>query len=379
MNLDLKKIIDLRIKLHRLAELQGQEHKTTQEIKSYLEKLNPDDILNLNQTAFAIVFDSKNPGLTVAFNAYISGDEINEPKDFVNHSLSENISHKSGNDGHIAILCGLAEEISNNRPETGKVVLIFSPFGQTGTKNIVHNEDFLNLDIDYIFGFRNLPKFSIGSIIFKNNNFNASNKKISIKFIAKATNISFAGEAKSLIKATFTLLNYFESEINRDLFLEIIKVSPTYINIGKQNSNITPNQSEIQLDLYSLNNEDKQKLFETIQEQVGKIAYKNELKYKISEIEEIPQVLSNKNLMEVVFESAIENDIPLIELSKPQLWSDEFGYFSDKFKCAYLGFGNGDTPQIGEQMYDFNDNIITPAINLLYSIYTKTNKSYENS
>ena len=42
-------------------------------------------------------------------------------------SVNNNVSHACGHDGHMAILAGLAEKISSNRPKAGKVVLLFQP------------------------------------------------------------------------------------------------------------------------------------------------------------------------------------------------------------------------------------------------------------
>jgi metal-dependent amidase/aminoacylase/carboxypeptidase family protein len=59
-------------------------------------------------------------------------------------------------------------------------------------------------------------------------------------------------------------------------------------------------------------------------------------------------------------------------IEKPFKWSEDFGYFSEKYNTCYFGLGSGkNQPQLHNPEFDFPDDIIETGINLFYSIYKK--------
>jgi amidohydrolase len=166
MTVDIKKIIDLRLKLHRMPELAGQEFKTAKQIEKFISKYKPDKVIDLAQTGKAFVFDSSKEGKTIMFRAELDALPIPESHDFLNHSLIEGNAHKCGHDGHMAILAGLAEAISQNRPKKGKVVLLFQPAEETlkGAIEVIDCPQFKEIEPDFIFAIHNLPGFEENSV-----------------------------------------------------------------------------------------------------------------------------------------------------------------------------------------------------------------------
>ena len=71
-------------------------------------------------------------------------------------SETKNIAHLCGHDGHTTILLGLAEKVSQNKPNEGSVILIFQSAEETGqgAKLLMNNKEFLDLQIDKIYGFQ---------------------------------------------------------------------------------------------------------------------------------------------------------------------------------------------------------------------------------
>ena len=147
-----KDVILLRHKLHQNPEVSNNEYKTSENISCFMKTLKPDEIITLSKTGKAFVFCSKKTGETLMFRAELDALPIIETSDLPYSSVNKGIAHSCGHDGHMAIICGLAQKIAENRPKKGKVVLLFQPAEEIeqGAKDIVESSAFKNIKTDYI-------------------------------------------------------------------------------------------------------------------------------------------------------------------------------------------------------------------------------------
>lgn len=371
MTVDIKKIIDLRLKLHRMPELAGQEFKTTKQIEKFISKYKPDKVINLAETGKAFVFDSLKEGKTIMFRAELDALPIQESQDFLNHSLIDGNSHKCGHDGHMAILAGLAEAISQNRPKKGKVVLLFQPAEETlkGAVGIIDCPYFKEIEPDYIFAIHNLPGFEENSVIIRDGNFTSATNGVSISFEGDISHASSPEKGNDPTPATIRLLNYLSNELVKNEFKSFVLSTPVYTRIGTPDFGISPGSSEIKVTLRAFDYGDLDKMIGYVQEETKIIAKKFNLKYKISYTDDAAPVYNNQHAIEAFKNAANENNFKIIKVSEPFKWTDDFGYYTIKYKGALVGFGAGEIKPLHNKEYDFQDNIIYPAINLLYSIY----------
>lgn len=376
MNLDLKKIIDLRMKLHRMPELSGNEYKTSELISNFIAKFNPSKTVDLAKTGKAFVFDSGKPGLTIMFRAELDALPIDEPKYIFNKSLIENVSHKCGHDGHMAILAGLAQAISNDPPISGKVILLYQPAEEKlmGAQEILEDTNFKQIEPDYIFALHNIPGFEANSIIIRNGNFTSATTGVTISLSGNTSHAANPEKAVNPSKAVVNLLNLFENIVKKNNFQDFVLITPVFVQIGTPNFGITPGNAEIKLTLRAYEYADLDKIIGIVQDQVKIEAKKNKLKYKISYCEDAPPVLNSEQAVKAITNAANEHDLKIVTLKKPFKWTEDFGYYTIKYKAGFFGIGAGNIPDLHDKNYEFPDNIIISAIKIFYSIYTQTNK-----
>jgi len=376
INFDIKKIIDLRMKLHRMPELSGKEYKTSEEITKFIAKFKPTQIIEISKTGKAFVFDSKKNGFTTMFRVEMDALPINEPDEIFNKSLIKDVSHKCGHDGHMAILAGLAEAIKNNPPDTGKVVLLFQPAEETlnGAYDVVSDGAFKKIKPDYIFGLHNLPGFEENSVIIREGNFTSVTTGVTINLSGNTSHSSSPENANNPTTAVTTLLKIFEKITKEKNFKDLVLITPIFIQVGSPNYGITPGDAEIKLAISAYEYSDLDKLIEVIQEKVEAVASVKKLKQKITYTADAPPIQNAKQAVIAVKEAAFENDLLVIEPKVPFKWADGFGYYTIKHKGAFFGFGAGNISNLYTKEFQFNDNIMHSAIKLLYSIYKQTNK-----
>lgn len=375
MQVDFKKIIDYRMRLHRMAELSGQEIKTSADIENFVKKYLPTKIIKLANTGLAVVFDSGTSGITTLFRAELDAIPITEPKESANRSICENASHKCGHDGHMAILCGLAEAIHNQPPVSGKVVLLFQPAEETleGAHTVLKDPNFKEIEPDLVFAIHNLPGYEAGSVVIKRNIFNAFILGIIVEFLGKTSHAAYPNLAVNPTNAVFDFLNKLNKYLDSFSFESKFVVTPTHIKIGEKNFGLTPGDASIYITLRSFIEGELKTLKNKIFDLANSIGFNNNLKVRVYDGEYSPAIVNDKNAIEAVMEAAVENDLPIIEITEPFWWGEDFGFFTKKYKGAFIGIGNGNTPQLHDPEYHFNDNIIYNAVKLLFSIYSQTN------
>lgn len=371
MRVDIKKIIDLRMKLHRMPELAFEEKMTSLELKKFFTKLKPSKIVEIGKTSFFAVFDSGKKGETIAFRSELDALPIQEPAEILNKSLNEGVSHKCGHDGHMAILSGLAEAISFDRPKKGKLVFLFQAAEENlqGAREIVESKEFKDLQVDYIFGIHNLPGFEKDSIVIKDGNITCATNGVTINFIGKPSHASNPQKAINPTFATVKLLQYLYKDIYSADYKDFVLSTPVYTKIGTPDFGITPAESEIKVTLRAAEYADLDKLLGLLQDSTAQIAKKNNLKYKITYSDDAPPILNHQYLTEIVRQTAKNENVKITELNKAFRWTDDFGYYTIKNKACYFGIGMGDIPELHDNMYDFDDNRLLPSIKFLYQLY----------
>ena len=79
---------------------------------------------------------------------------------------------------------------------------------------------------------------------------------------------------------------------------------------------------------------------------------------------------STNELTEYLRKIALSNNIEIKELKDPLRWSEDFGYFTQKFSGVLFGLGSGENhPQLHNPEYDFPDDIISNGVGLFHTIF----------
>lgn len=356
----------IRKELHSNPELSGKEVNTIKYLKKIIKDLNPDEILELSGS-LVVIFKAKKKGKTIAFRADIDALPIQELNTFKYASQTPNIAHLCGHDGHTAILLGLAEKVSKNKPEEGSVVLIFQSAEETGqgAKALMENEKFIDLKIDKIYGFHNIPGFKLGSLLLKPGTFASASIGMIVKLVGRSSHASEPEKGISPISAVNKVL----SEIEKFNSLKKYQSSGSFatvvgINAGDKAFGTSPSNTEIYITIRS----QKNNTIKEIIERISKASHINsKLIVSIKFTEEFLAVYNNKDIFKSIKEHCKRNEIEFQELDKPFPWSEDFGFFTEKIKGFFIGVGSGiDRPPLHDPDYDFSDEIIDKTAELLY-------------
>ena len=124
----MKNLVELRHLLHSQPELSGRETETANTLLHFLHSFKPDNLISkVANAGILAIYKGKLPGQTLLLRCDMDALPINERSKLAHKSINKGISHKCGHDGHMTIMCGVAEELSKTRPSRGTVVLLFQP------------------------------------------------------------------------------------------------------------------------------------------------------------------------------------------------------------------------------------------------------------
>lgn len=364
--------INFRKKLHANPELSGNEINTAKALKEFLSKFNPDKVIDkIGGEGIAFIFTGDSTGKTLMFRAELDALPIQEINDFEYKSNHENISHKCGHDGHMAILCRIAFLLRENNSFPGKVILIFQPEEENGqgAQKMIDDEKWSELNPDLVFALHNIPGFETGTVILKDGVFASASVGMIINLNGKSTHAGHPERGSNLAVAIADIIKSVE-EING----EFPKDENTFATVagykcGEKAFGISPGDAELYFTLRSFTNEGLSELKEKIEITVKEIATRNKLMHKINYAEEFYATLNDKAAVSIVKKSAKENSLKIIEQNFPFTWSEDFGRFTDNYKGCLFGLGaSEDSPALHNPDYDFPDELINPASDLFYSI-----------
>jgi len=370
-----QEIIKLRHEIHKHPEVSNDEYNTSERIINYIKKFNPDEIIKLGETGVAFAFNGKEKGKTVVFRAELDALPIKEKSGVEYASVNDHIAHSCGHDGHMAILTGLTQIISENRPDRGRVVLLFQPAEEVeqGARDVVENQKFINIKPDYMFALHNVPGFEKHKIVLKSGSFASASKGMTIKLTGKTAHAAEPENGISPSDAISEIIRKLHVlKENKTLFKDFILLTIIHIQLGEISFGTSPGYAEMRITLRAFENEDMELLTEESEKIIRDISKAEKLDCKISYNEEFPATVNSDECVDIVRQSVKCINLEVQNIEKPFKWSEDFGYFTEKYNACYFGLGSGkDQPQLHNPDFDFPDDIIESGINIFYAIYNK--------
>ena len=372
-----KEIINLRHDLHKHPEVSNNEFETSKRISEFINALNPDEEIPLGKTSKVFIFDSKEEGKTVVFRCELDALPINENSSLDYTSVNKDVAHSCGHDGHMAILSALAQKISKNRPKKGKVILLFQAAEEVeqGARDVVENEEFQSLKPDYMFGLHNVPGKDLHQILLKKGSFAAASKGMTISLHGATSHAAEPEKGINPAIGISKIVNLLNGLIrNKDLFSALTLLTFIYIRMGEVSFGTSAGNAKIGITLRSFRNADMDLLTEKAEEIIESVCKKEKLKYNIEYNEVFPSLVNDDYCNSLIMNAAAENDYKIEHLNTAFKWSEDFGYYTEKYPCGFFGLGSGKKqPALHNSNYNFPDEIIETGANMFFKIYKQLN------
>lgn len=367
----MQEIINLRHSIHQNPELAFNEFKTTEIIYDYLSQLNPNYLKKLDRTGLIAGFYGQNQGKNILLRTDIDAVNITENTNKQYKSINQGIAHSCGHDGHIAIMLSLAKKIAKAK-FNGKIYLLFQPAEEIGegAKYVLDSKVLDDLNIDYCYGYHNLPGVKAGQIAIASKLFCATSLALKIVYQGINAHASEPEKGISPAAATASIILSVEQIASKLEAVSYTQALIIYSFLGSKNFGIAPDKSETGITLRAYRLSDLELLKQMIIQNCQRIAEWNKLNFEFLETDFFPPVVIDESLYHQVLNRLEDNNFDYSILEKPFTWSEDFGYFANKFPSMFIGLGVGDNQaNLHNNQYDFPDDLIVPFTEKLFKIF----------
>ncbi len=366
-------LIRLRRELHAHPELSDIEQKTAGMIAEFWRQFKPDKVITpLGSNGIAFVFDSGRPGPSVVFRCELDAIPVDEKNDFVYRSRMPGIAHKCGHDGHMAIMAGLGYLISLNRPQKGKIILVYQPAEETGqgAAAIVDDPEFKNLKPDYAFALHNLPGYPLGAIVLKSGTINCASRGMIIRLFGITSHSAWPEDGRSPAEPMCDLIQELTRlPASSDLNQLNSRVTVGHARLGDPAFGLSPGYAEIMATLRSQTDEDMSILVERSVNLVKEKATESNLNYEIGWDEEFIASVNDPGACDIVKEAGGAIGAEVINLEEALPVSEDFGQFTARIPGAMFFLGAGEAcPRLHQADYDFPEELIEIGSNIYMQI-----------
>lgn len=361
-------IVSLRRLLHENAELSGKELNTNEILNSFLDNLHPDiHIRNIGGYGIAVVFKGKERGKRVLIRGDI--DALNIPEG------DRRCSHRCGHDGHASIIAGLAQKLSERRPERGEVVLLLQPAEETGqgARAVIADSQFEQIRPDMAFALHNIPGYAKNMILLRKGCFAAGSLGLKLVFDGVTAHASQPETGHSPQHVLSALIDIFgkKAEMLRDE-KPLTMMTMTHAIMGEETFGVAPAHAEIWLTLRSYDNEKLRHLTADVVQLCTMVAEKQDLQFGSSIHEAFSATMNSDEQVEMIKNAAEALGLDCQYLEEPFRWSEDFGRFADVCPIGMFGLGCGkDHMPLHNPEYVFDDEILETGINIFEEIIKK--------
>ena len=363
---DLARLIDLRHALHRAPDLPRDEAATAARILAFTAATRPDQVLTgLGGHGLALVYQGAAPGPVVMIRAELDGLPIEDRGAVGWRSGVAGKGHLCGHDGHMAILCGLAQALGARRPARGRAVLLFQPAEEdgSGAAAVLADPRFATIRPDYGFALHNLPGLPLGQAVLEPGPANCASVGMRLRLVGRTSHAAEPHLAISPAGALVALVPGLQALAGGDWPKPGFRlVTLTHLRMGEPCFGITPGAAELYATLRCLQDADMAALKAEAVALAEGVAAAEGLALEIDWQDDFAASQNDPEATELLRRALAAAGVRRIP-GQPMRASEDFGRFGAVARTAMFWFGAGEAhPPLHAPDYDFPDALIGPGM-----------------
>lgn len=373
---------EIRHEIHKHPEVSGRETSTSERIVSFLKDLNPDELITgIGGNGLIARFKGNKKGPVVLFRSELDALPIQETCDIPYKSVTDNVSHKCGHDGHMAILLGFSKIISQHRPEKGDILILFQPAEETGEGAgwMLDDKKTDQFHPDYVFALHNVPKIPKNKIVSRAGIFSSASTGLIIRLKGMTSHASHPENGRNPVLAMTHIIEHLLTLPQMvTSFEEAALVTIIHARLGEVAFGTSPGYAEVMATLRSHKNEILEELCQEAEKIAEAAARLNKLDVEVERTQKFESTMNDERCVQWIEKAAESISADYGEMVQPFSWSEDFGRFTGKYKGAMFGLGSGeDQPQLHHSDYNFPDDIIETGVLMFLNIVEQVVNSSE--
>lgn len=357
--------VALRHRLHAAPELAYEEHQTSALVAGFLREWGYDVVTGVGRTGVVGTLRHGAGERSVAIRADMDALPIEEATGLAYASQHPGKMHACGHDGHTTILLSAARQLAERSQFSGTLRVIFQPAEEnnSGARTMIEDGLFQRFPVDAVFGLHNWPGIPTGQFAFLEGPAMASVDLVIIKIQGKGGHGAKPHQTVDPVVASASLVMALQSVVSRNVDpLEMAVVTVGSIHGGNA-PNVIPDSVELQLTVRTFNagvrEQIRQRLTALVESQAKSFGATAEIFYPRG----YPVLVNHKAETDFARDVARRHfgEARIDTSLKPITASEDFAFMLEERPGSYLFIGNGDSADLHNPHYDFNDAILPEA------------------
>lgn len=363
----LEKTVALRHQLHAHPELSGRERETQERLMAFLQENAPAVELFRRDGWFYGMYRGEPAGRRIAFRADMDALPIDETISLPYGSQTPGVSHKCGHDGHSATLAALAADISRTGCKN-TVYFVFQPAEETGEGAMRCASLMDEEQVEEIFAWHNSPDAPEHTVLLRHGTEACASEGMSLYFHGAPSHASdpFLGRnpAFAIARLISALPALYRAEEQQGLVLATV----VHVQVGEAAFGTSPGDGVLRVTLRAEQDQDMEQLRRELDQLAYRLSAEYGLEYRAEYCDSFPENRSADESVDKIIAVCKELGLAVQEMERPKRGSEDFGYYTQRTKGAFINIGAGDVTAHHTVTYDFPDEIIATAFDLFRAL-----------
>ncbi len=363
---DLDALIRLRHALHMTPDLSGQEARTVQTLLEALRPTSPDRIVTgLGGHGLAVVYEGARAGPSVMLRAELDALPITEASGRPHRSRVTGVAHLCGHDGHMTALAGVGRSLSAQRPERGRVILLFQPAEETGAgaQAVLADPAFHALAPDIGFALHVMPGIARGAVAVAPGPASCASVGLRIELDGREAHAATPETGQSPARALRAILTALDAHaIPSPMGPEFKLATLCHLQMGAPSFGIAPGRLAAHVTLRSRDDPVLDALEHEIIRVTRGAAEAHATRIAITRHDPFAATVNDPGAARIIAAACTDVGVPLAEYRFPMRASEDFGAFGQHMPIALFFLGAGrEQPGLHDPNFDFPDALLAPA------------------
>lgn len=359
--------INLRRDIHQHPEIGLEEIRTSDIVANLLESWGYEVTRGFAKTGVVGTLRSGNGTGVLGLRAEMDALPMQENSGKSWSSTADGKFHGCGHDGHTATLLFAAKWFAQTRCFNGTLHLFFQPAEELlfGGKMMLDDGVFRQFPCDAIFALHNMPGLKEGSFHFRKGAMLSSSDTLQIEVKGVGGHGAIPEKTIDATVVACYIVTALQTIVSRN----ITPFQPAVITVGSFNAgsvaNIINDSALLKLSVRTLDPDIRQLVLQRITTVAKAQAESFGATAVVSHIHGSPVLVNDADMTDFAIGVARElfDESLIIADGKPIMASEDFAFMLEENpRGAYFLVGAGESCSVHNPGYDFNDEIMKPAV-----------------
>lgn len=353
-------ITEWRRDIHAHPELRFEEHRTAAKVADF----GCDEVsTGIGRTGVVGLIHGKtqNSGKVIGFRADMDALPLPEATGLPHASTRPGVMHACGHDGHTAMLLGAAKYLAETRNFDGTVVLIFQPAeeGSGGARAMLEDGLLTRWGIQAVYGMHNWPGIPAGQFAVRDGPQMAATAFFELTVKGQGGHAALPHMAVDTTVAAAHVVVALQTIAARNIDpLKTVVVSTCGLQSDSNTFNVIPDEIKLRGTVRFFDPQVDQTVRKRLQEIAELTAQAHGATAHLDYTPRVPPTVNDPDAAARAADVAKTVTGDVLRDFDPVMPGEDFSEMLAERPGAYLFIGNGDSADLHNPGYEFNDDLI---------------------